>query len=210
LVGASQIMIGFALNFINYALKGEYIDALTVSLPKMILYVGALYFLLKYALDFQSWLSGPIFYLTAALIFLFFGKPILILISRKGRFVPVLGERIFEGSELLLSLISNTMSYARILALLMAHWALLTATYAVSDLAFALPVIGQPVELLMIAGGNIAVMAFEGLIVFIHTLRLHFYEWFSKFYEGTGTAFQPFKYQEKYVEIKVSNLSKKR
>jgi V/A-type H+-transporting ATPase subunit I len=210
LVGASQIMIGFALNFINYAIKGEYVDALTVSLPKMILYVGAIYFLLKYALDFQSWLSGPIFFIIAALIFLFFGKPILLSVSKKGRFGPVLGERLFEGSELLLSLISNTMSYARILALLMAHWALLTATYAVSDLALAFPVIGQPVQLLMIVGGNIAVMAFEGLIVFIHTLRLHFYEWFSKFYEGTGTAFQPFKYQEKYVEIKVSGLSKER
>jgi V/A-type H+-transporting ATPase subunit I len=207
LVGASQIMIGFILNFINYAIKGEYVDALTVSLPKMILYVGALYFLLKYALDFQSWLSGPIFFITAALIFLFFGKPILLSISKKGRFGPVLGERLFEGSELLLSLISNTMSYARILALLMAHWALLTATYAVSDLVLAFPVIGLPVQLLMIVGGNIAVMAFEGVIVFIHTLRLHFYEWFSKFYEGTGTAFQPFKYQEKYVEIKVSSLS---
>jgi V/A-type H+-transporting ATPase subunit I len=207
LVGVSQIMIGFILNFINYAIKGEYVDALTVSLPKMILYIGAIYFLLKYGLDFQSWLSGPIFFIAAALIFLFFGKPILLSVSKKGRFGPVLGERLFEGSELLLSLISNTMSYARILALLMAHWALLTATYAVSDLVLAFPVIGQPIQLLMIAGGNIAVMAFEGLIVFIHTLRLHFYEWFSKFYEGTGTAFQPFKYQEKYVEIKVSSLS---
>jgi V/A-type H+-transporting ATPase subunit I len=210
MVGAIQIMIGFVLNFINFVLKSEYIDALTVSLPKMILYVEALYFLLKYAVNFELWLSGPIFYLMATLLFLFLGKPVLFSVFKKGRFIPVLGERLFASSELLLSLISNTMSYARILALLMAHWALLTATYAVSDLVSMLPIVGQPVELIMIVGGNIAVMAFEGLIVFIHTLRLHFYEWFSKFYEGTGTAFQPFKYQEKYVEIKVPNLSRNR
>ncbi len=210
LVGASQIMVGFILNFTNCVLKGEYIDALTVSLPKMALYIEALYFLLKYAIDFQLWLSGPIFYLASTLIFLFFGKPILLSISGKGRFISVLGERLFAGSELLLSLISNTMSYTRILALLMAHWALLTATYAVSGLVSVFPVVGQPLELIMIAGGNLVVMAFEGLIVFIHTLRLHFYEWFSKFYEGTGTAFQPFKYQEKYVEIEIPNLSRER
>jgi V/A-type H+-transporting ATPase subunit I len=208
LVGAFQIMIGFALNFMNFVLKREYIDALTVSLPKMILYVEAFYFLLKYTVNFESWLSGPIFYLAATLIFFFFGKPILFSISKKGRFIPVLGERLFAGSELLLSLISNTMSYTRILALLMAHWALLTATYAISDLVITFPVVGQLFELFIIVSGNIAVMAFEGLIVFIHTLRLHFYEWFSKFYEGTGVAFQPFKYQEKYVEIKAPNLSR--
>jgi len=209
LVGASQIMIGFILNFINFMLKREYINALTVSLPKMILYAQALYFLMKCTLNFDLWLSGPIFYLAATLAFLFLSKPVLFLLSGRGNFISILGERLFEGSELLLSLLSNTMSYARILALLMAHWALLTATYAISSLASTLPIFGRPLELIMIIGGNIAVIAFEGLIVFIHTLRLHFYEWFSKFYEGTGTAFQPFKYQEKYVEIEIPNSYRK-
>jgi len=32
------------------------------------------------------------------------------------------------------------------------------------------------------------------LIVFVQTLRLHWVEWFGKFYEGTGHPFAP--YQE--------------
>jgi len=203
LVGVLQIMTGFVLNFVNFMLRGECINALTVSLPKIIFYGLAVYLLMEFKLNFDLWLSGPIFYLSAALFFLIFGKPIFTLISRKGEFIHVLSERLFEGSEFLLSLLSNTMSYARILALLMAHWALLTATYAISDLASTIPMFGQTVEWIMIIGGNIFVMAFEGLIVFIHTLRLHFYEWFSKFYEGTGTAFQPYKYRQEYVEIEV-------
>jgi len=201
MIGALQIIMGFILNLLNFIIKGEYVDALTVSLPGIIFYGGAIYFLMRLRLNFDLWFSGPIFYLIFALVFLFFGKPIAALILEKDDFSHILGERIFKGSELLLSLLSNTMSYTRILALLMAHWALLTATYAISSLVSTFPVIGGILELVMIIGGNIFVIAFEGLIVFIHTLRLHFYEWFSKFYEGTGTDFQPFRYQQRFTKF---------
>jgi len=89
---------------------------------------------MKCGLNFNLWLSAPIFYVVAALIFLFLGKPLATLFLEKKDFSRTLGERILEGSELILSLLSNTMSYSRILALLMAHWALLTVTYVIGGL----------------------------------------------------------------------------
>ena len=101
--------------------------------------------------------------------------------------------RLFEGGDLVTRLLSNTISYSRILALLMAHWALMLVTYTIAGLIGTASILTFVLSGIIIVGGNIFVLALEGLIVFIHTLRLHFYEWFSKFYLGTGIEFNPFK-----------------
>jgi V/A-type H+-transporting ATPase subunit I len=41
--------------------------------------------------------------------------------------------------------------------------------------------------------GNILIVLVEGLIVGIQTMRLHYYEFFSKFFAGGGMAFDPLK-----------------
>jgi len=43
----------------------------------------------------------------------------------------------------------------------------------------------------VLALGNLFIIGFEGMIVGIQTLRLEYYEFFSKFFKGGGTRYVP-------------------
>ena len=45
---------------------------------------------------------------------------------------------------------------------------------------------------LVVAAGNVAIIALEGLVVSIQVVRLEYYEFFSKFFKGGGEKFVTF------------------
>ena len=209
-VGIAQIISGLVIEMANFAVKHQYADALLTSIPKMAFYIGGVYIIAFYQLNFGAWLSGPILAAVLPFTILVIGKPIYLKIAKpknghggaEHAEMDTISGRLFEGGDFFTRLLSNTISYTRILALLMAHWALLLVVYQISGLIGTGNTLTLILGGIVIIGGNIFVIALEGLIVFIHTLRLHFYEWFSKFYAGTGVEFKP--YQTRFTRTKLT------
>ncbi len=83
--------------------------------------------------------------------------------------------------------LAHTISYARIGIMLLVHAALLLT---VNNAYKSMGGLDSPTALVLIVGGQIGIMLIEGLIVYIQSLRLHLYEFFTKWYDGGS---QPFK-----------------
>lgn len=93
----------------------------------------------------------------------------------------------FELFEMMLSYITNTLSFLRVGGFVLSHAGMMAV---VMTLAEMVGTAGSPVVLVI---GNLFVMVLEGLLVGIQVLRLVFYETFSRFYEGDGKPYVPAK-----------------
>jgi V/A-type H+-transporting ATPase subunit I len=95
----------------------------------------------------------------------------------------------FELFESLVSYLSNSLSFVRVGAFAVAHGGLSSAIFILAALMG-----GNTHGLgywLVVIIGNIFITGFEGLIVGIQTMRLSYYEMFSKFFTGGGTRYEP-------------------
>lgn len=105
--------------------------------------------------------------------------------KKKGHFDAA--ETAFRPVEILLGLLSNTVSFVRIAAFGLCHAALMNAVYIIAssgpDSSFYRTMVS--VE------GNILVICLEALVVSIQCVRLQFYEFYSKFFGTSGKRFMP-------------------
>ena len=96
-------------------------------------------------------------------------------------------EAFFELFEIMLSYITNSLSFVRVGAFALSHAGMMSVVLMLAGAHDGNPSI--PV----IIFGNLFVACLEGLVVGIQVLRLEYYEMFSRFYSGTGKKFVPFK-----------------
>lgn len=186
--GAIMITFGIILNLVNSALEknwGKFFFSPS-GLAGIILYMGILANvalpMLKLPYSSMLWFM-PI----SGAFMILFEKPLEGLFIKSGH--KEKGSAVksfFELFEALLGFFSNTLSYIRVAAFALNHSVLMGVVYLLAD-----GVKNNPVGYsLAVIGGNLFIIGFEGLIVGIQSLRLEYYEFFTRFFRASGQKFE--------------------
>ena len=96
---------------------------------------------------------------------------------------------------------SDILSYSRLLALGMATGVIAMVVNLLAKQALGIPIIGYIIFLLIFLGGHIFNLLINLMGGFIHSARLQFVEFFSKFFRLGYKFFSPLKINTKYIRL---------
>ena len=100
------------------------------------------------------------------------------------------------------SYLGDVLSYSRLLALGLATSAIAMIVNTLTGLVSGIPYLGWLLAGLIFFGGHLFSVVVNVLGAFIHSLRLQYVEFFSKFYSGGGRVFSPLRFETRYTSIK--------
>jgi vacuolar-type H+-ATPase subunit I/STV1 len=126
--------------------------------------------------------------------------PILFIVE----YLHAKAEGIMDAIDHIIALFSNTLSFSRLMALLLVHAILsgIPFTLIGYNLALVSPLTESAANWVIgIVFGLFLIVPLEGLLSFLNSLRLHWVEWFSKFYVGDGKPYTPIIEQLKHIEF---------
>ena len=205
LLGAVVIGIGLCISILNAFLNRDYPAAFLdkKGLAVLILYSAIVLMAVRYATHSQApafWEIGFFIFLPLLVFSLrgFIG-PVLFKVKAPHDLVEYVTETVMEMVEIALSLFANTLSFIRVGAFALSHAGLSIVTYTLAGMVD--PALKTPGAVAMIVFGNIIIIGFEGLICGIQSMRLEYYEFFSKFYRGDGVEFSPFVLKTRIQEV---------
>ena len=197
-LGMAMISLGLIINIVNRVAERKYFEGILsqYGLVAFVFYWGAIGLGLRYFIQGAAGItmSHVLLFIVTPLALLILREPIHTILTRKPAKASSLLEGMLEGfvevMEVAIGFVANTASFIRVAAFALSHALLCLATFAVAD-ALRVGPGGVMLAWTTIVIGNVFIILLEGLVVTIQSVRLEYYEFFSKFFSGEGKAFDP-------------------
>jgi V/A-type H+-transporting ATPase subunit I len=193
--GIAQIMVGLFLKIVREARNENMLDGILDQGPWIALFTT----LILFGAHSFNLVAGDKSYYVYAIY-----AALASLVLTQGRKEKNIFMKLFKGVFSLydsVSFFSDILSYSRLLALGLATSALAFAINLIAGMVKDVPYVGFILMAAILVVGHLFNMVVNILGAFIHSARLQFVEFFSKFITGSGRDFKPFKREERYVTI---------
>jgi len=196
-MGFLQVIFGLSVSLYIKLRDGDYVSAIFDKLLWIIYLISLALFDVSKALFHGGEvrrISMYVFIASAALLVLTQGRGRKNLLLKFGSGVLSLYNTV--------GYLSDVLSYSRLLALGLTTSIIAMVVNLIAQMTKeGIPILGYIFMFLILVVGHIFNIAVNVLGSFIHSSRLQFVEFFSKFMEGGGEEFRPFKRDSKYLLI---------
>lgn len=198
-IGVIHIISGLLLDIFNKMYSREYRELVSGPLVWLWFYAAFGFTILQYGLRFPNYLFDP---RNSTDLFLRIGIPLIAMLALKLWAEGGMG--LMHAFESILASLSHTISYVRILAMKLIDDVFLRLFLGVLVFFTAWGnILGSIIGWILFAAlTTILILILETAFVFMQSLRLHWVEWFLKFYGGTGTAFKPYGIERTYTKVR--------
>ncbi len=205
-LGLIQVELGLLVGFYKRVKNGEFIDGLSNELSWFFM---LLFVIIAYLISSRTGKSfgdvlfhnGIMGYLMAVFIF----APIALIVFLSGGTSGKFVVRVIKGLYNLYGVtgyVGDLLSYVRLMALGMVTAGIAMSINIVAKLVLPVPYIGIILAILIFIGGHLFSIIINVMGAFVHSLRLQYVEFFTKFYDNGGYEFKPFSIEGYYTEIK--------
>ncbi len=195
-LGVVQVLFGLTIAMVRNIREKDYIAAAGDQGGWMTLIVG----LILLGLGAGGFVP-PVVFLFGKLLSLL---GVILLVATQGREKDGIFRKIISGILSLYnvtSFLGDILSYSRLLALGLATAAVAMIINTLTVLVSGIPYVGWIFAIVLFLGGHIFSLAVNALGAFVHSLRLQYVEFFSKFFTASGRFFQPYRFSTKYTTV---------
>jgi V/A-type H+-transporting ATPase subunit I len=194
-LGVIHLIAGYLIKMYMLIRKGEWVEAVCEHLPWVILLLSPVPKVLAMFMPDRAGLLNVVFYLMLALWAL-----ILLFFSERSSWNPV--KRIGKGIFTLYGVsgvLADVLSYSRLLALGLATGVIAGVMNTLASMVKDMPIVGIVGFFVVLLVGHLFNLFISGLSAFVHSIRLQFMEFFTKFYTGGGELLTAFSEKRKYT-----------
>lgn len=182
-VGLAQLILGLVTGAVNNIKRGKWKIALFDQISWLLLIIAAGIVYLGISMKFS-----------------------LAMYSGIGLFVIALGLIVYEvgliGLMETFTFLGRWLSYSRLTALCIAGSSCGMAVNILVQMSQGPTIFNYIIMALIFVSGHLAFAMLHALVSFIHSLRLHYVEFFEQFYEGEGREFIPFSAKRIFTKLK--------